>query len=155
MRRLLAAEVTETLPQALKRDPRTDGSYARLKACSTHRLYTRCENGYRRPSWVFFSRFSRLPAIDHLGDRAVVGQRRIATKIGDRLLDCGEPVFAAVFQPLHAEEFALRILGFRDAVGHQQQTVSWLQLQSRGLELRARNQSHGQIAVFELGDRIS
>ena len=39
----LAAEVTEVLPQALKRDPRTDGSYARLKACSTHRLYTRCE----------------------------------------------------------------------------------------------------------------
>jgi hypothetical protein len=39
----LAAEVTETLPQALKRDPRTAGSYARLKACSTHRLYTRCE----------------------------------------------------------------------------------------------------------------
>jgi hypothetical protein len=36
----LAAEVTKTLPQALKRDPRTDGSYARLKACSTHRLYT-------------------------------------------------------------------------------------------------------------------
>src|SRR5664280_1318517 len=39
MRRLLAAEVTETLPQALKRDPRTDGSYARLnldysRACS-------------------------------------------------------------------------------------------------------------------------
>src|SRR5664280_3615154 len=30
----LAAEVTETLPQALKRDPRIDGSYARLKACS-------------------------------------------------------------------------------------------------------------------------
>jgi hypothetical protein len=27
----LAAEVTEILPQALKRDPRTDGSYARLK----------------------------------------------------------------------------------------------------------------------------
>jgi hypothetical protein len=27
----LAAAVTETLPQALKRDPRTDGSYARLK----------------------------------------------------------------------------------------------------------------------------
>ena len=27
----LAAEVTETLPQALKRDPRTDGSYACLK----------------------------------------------------------------------------------------------------------------------------
>jgi hypothetical protein len=27
----LPAEVTETLPQALKRDPRTDGSYARLK----------------------------------------------------------------------------------------------------------------------------
>jgi hypothetical protein len=27
----LAAEVTETLPQALKRDPRTDSSYARLK----------------------------------------------------------------------------------------------------------------------------
>ena len=39
----LATEVTETLPQALKRDPRIDGSYARLKACSTHRLYTRCE----------------------------------------------------------------------------------------------------------------
>src|ERR1035437_3527222 len=39
----LAAEVTEVLPQALKHDPRTDGSYARLKACSTHRLYTRCE----------------------------------------------------------------------------------------------------------------
>jgi hypothetical protein len=39
----LAAEVTETLPQTLKRDPRTDGSYARLKACSTHRLYTRRE----------------------------------------------------------------------------------------------------------------
>src|SRR5664280_2598806 len=39
----LAAEVTETLPQALKRDPRIDGSYARLKAGSTHRLYTRCE----------------------------------------------------------------------------------------------------------------
>jgi hypothetical protein len=31
----LAAEVMETLPQALKRGPRTDGSYARLKACST------------------------------------------------------------------------------------------------------------------------
>jgi hypothetical protein len=43
----LAAEVTETLPQALKRDPRTDGSYARLKACSTHRLYTRCETALR------------------------------------------------------------------------------------------------------------
>src|ERR1035437_2214673 len=27
----LATEVTETLPQALKRDPGTDGSYARLK----------------------------------------------------------------------------------------------------------------------------
>src|ERR1017187_5768958 len=39
----LATEVTETLPQALKRDPRIDGSYARLKACSTHRLYTICE----------------------------------------------------------------------------------------------------------------
>jgi hypothetical protein len=39
----LATEVTETLLQALKRDPRIDGSYARLKACSTHRLYTRCE----------------------------------------------------------------------------------------------------------------
>src|SRR5664280_2147983 len=38
-----ATEVTETLPQALKRDPRIDGSYARLKACSTHHLYTRCE----------------------------------------------------------------------------------------------------------------
>src|ERR1035441_6164582 len=39
----LAAEVTEPLPQALKRGPRTDGSYARLKARSTHRLYTGCE----------------------------------------------------------------------------------------------------------------
>jgi len=27
----LAAEVAETLPQALKRDPKTEGSYARLK----------------------------------------------------------------------------------------------------------------------------
>ena len=44
----LAAEVTETLPQALKRDPRIDGSYARLKACSTHRLYTRCETAIKR-----------------------------------------------------------------------------------------------------------
>ena len=34
----LAAEGTEPLPQALKRDSRTDGSCARLKACSTHRL---------------------------------------------------------------------------------------------------------------------
>jgi hypothetical protein len=33
----------ETLPQALKRDPGTGGGYARLKACATHRLYTRCE----------------------------------------------------------------------------------------------------------------
>src|ERR1035441_7480649 len=39
----LATEVTETLPQALKRDPRNDGSYASMKSCSTHRLYTRCE----------------------------------------------------------------------------------------------------------------
>src|ERR1035437_4036622 len=39
----LATEVTETLPQALKRDPRIDGSYARLKACSAHPLYARCE----------------------------------------------------------------------------------------------------------------
>ena len=43
----LATEVTETLPQALKRDPRIDGSYARLKACSTHRLYTRCETAIK------------------------------------------------------------------------------------------------------------
>src|ERR1035441_1761087 len=39
----VATEVTETLPQALKRDPRIDGSYARLKACSTDLLCTRCE----------------------------------------------------------------------------------------------------------------
>src|ERR1017187_3599622 len=50
----LAAEVTETLPQALKRDPRIDGSYARLKACSTHRLYTRC---YREPRFLLFGDF--------------------------------------------------------------------------------------------------
>ncbi len=40
---LQAAEVTEPLPQALKRDPRTAGSYARLKARSTHRLHVRRE----------------------------------------------------------------------------------------------------------------
>src|ERR1035437_4117657 len=44
----LPAEVTETLPQALKHDPRTDGSYGRLKACSTHRLYARCETAIRK-----------------------------------------------------------------------------------------------------------
>ena len=44
----LAAEVTETLPQALKRDPSTDGSYALLKACSTHRLYTRRETAIKK-----------------------------------------------------------------------------------------------------------
>jgi LmbE family N-acetylglucosaminyl deacetylase len=39
----LAAEVTEPLPQALKRDPGTDRRCARLKACSTHRLDTRSQ----------------------------------------------------------------------------------------------------------------
>ncbi len=38
-----ASEVTKTSPQALKRDRRTDGSYARLKAVFHHRLYSRCE----------------------------------------------------------------------------------------------------------------
>src|SRR5664279_4797200 len=42
-----ATEVTETLPQALKRDLGTDGSYARLKGVLHPSLYTRCETAIR------------------------------------------------------------------------------------------------------------
>src|SRR5664279_456843 len=60
----LAAEATETLPQALKRDLGTDGSHARLKACSTHRLNTTCEAAIGFCAHVFFpaSRSLRAPS---------------------------------------------------------------------------------------------
>ena len=51
----LAAEVTEILPQALKRNPRADRSHARLKACFTHYLYTGCEIAIALVLFLIFS----------------------------------------------------------------------------------------------------
>src|ERR1017187_7475556 len=82
----LAAEVTEPLPQALKRDPRIDGSYARLKACSTHRLYTRCETALAP---VLIRTLGLIPGgvTRHLAVKALGGQKKAgATRARDASL---------------------------------------------------------------------